>query len=83
MEESQNKAYVAFRATVDIAMGVLYCTISLYAMQQIFLLEKYGKNTVFTIGILFSLYGIFRLVRGGIKFKNTFLKKKESTRFNS
>jgi len=66
-EERENKAYTTFRVTVDMAMGSLYIFISVYCMQFPALLEEYGKATVYSLGALFSLYGLFRLFRGYVK----------------
>ena len=78
MEEPKNKPYVSFRATVDIAMGFLYMFISFYCMTLPMILEEYGKATVYTLGGLFILYGLFRLFRGLTKLKDLFLKPPQS-----
>jgi hypothetical protein len=74
-EEKENKAYVSFRASVDVAMGVLYVFISVYCMLLPAILEQYGRNYVYILGGLFSFYGLFRFVRGLLKFKKAFLNK--------
>lgn len=78
MEEPKNKPYVSFRASVDIAMGFLYMFISFYCMSLTMIIEEYGKATVYTLGVLFILYGLFRLYRGLIKLKELFIKPTRS-----
>jgi len=60
----ENKGYVLFKSTLDMAMGVLYILISGYAMKMGFIIERYGKTTVYVIASLFIFYGVFRIVRG-------------------
>ena len=80
MEEPKNKAYVSFRASLDIAMGVLYIFISVYCMMMPMIVEEYGKGTVYTLGLLFTAYGLFRLIRGLLKLKSVFLKPQANQR---
>jgi hypothetical protein len=78
MEEGrENKAYVSFRATVDVAMGILYIFISLYCMLLPAIIEQYGKSTVYTLGILFTAYGLFRSFRGVLRVKQSFFTKSQ------
>ena len=74
-EERENKAYASFRATVDVAMGILYIFISVYCMLLPALIEQYGKTTVYTLGLLFAAYGLFRSVRGLQRIKQSFFEK--------
>lgn len=80
-EERENKAYITFRSTVDMAMGVLYLTISAYCMQFPAILEEYGKTTVYVLGALFSFYGLFRLYRGFVKARKLLNNKPERRSF--
>jgi hypothetical protein len=66
-----NKVYNQFKSSMDIGMGFMYMVISGYAMNTNFIIEKYGKSTVWTIAFLFIAYGLFRIYRG-IQF---YLKK--------
>lgn len=83
MEEPKNKAYESFRASVDIAMGSLYLFISVYCMQLTSILEEYGKTTVYTLGGLFILYGLFRFYRGVQKLKSAFLKPRRQSYYRN
>jgi len=65
---SSNKAYKQFRSSIDMAMGVMYIVISAYAMKMNFIIEEYGKTTVWVIASLFIGYGIFRIIRGVLSF---------------
>ena len=58
-----------FRTSVDIAMGVIYVLIPLYAMQMSFILETYGSTTVGILAGLFICYGLFRIYRGFKRIK--------------
>lgn len=74
-EQEESKATIGFRASVDLAMGVLYIVISSYFMIFPYLIESFWKYDVKILGGLLIFYGLFRIVRGLIKFKNTFMKK--------
>jgi hypothetical protein len=71
-----NKAYTSFKSSLDLSMGILYIIIAGYATQMPFIIEAYGKKTVYIIGGLFVLYGLFRFYRGFVGIKNIFLKKR-------
>jgi hypothetical protein len=71
-ESGNNQAYESFRSAVDLAMGTLYVVVSVYCMKMPLLRENYDEGTVYGLGILFSLYGIFRLFRGGQRLKKAF-----------
>lgn len=60
----ESKAYLGFRASLDLSMGVLYIFISVYAALQVFIIEQFGESTVYTIAGLFVFYGFVRLYRG-------------------
>ncbi len=74
-ERHHSSAYDHFKFSMDIGMGVLYIIISGYAMKMNFIIEKYGKQTVWIIASLFILYGSFRIVRGGISFWKLYSSK--------
>ena len=67
---SRNNVYGQFKSSMDIGMGVLYIIISGYAMNMKFIIDRYGKTLVWGIAILFILYGISRIVRGILFYKN-------------
>lgn len=81
MEEPTNKPYISFRASVDLAMGILYIFVSAYCMMLPAILEEYGKATVYTLGSLFIAYGLFRSVRGILKFKSVFGIKRSTRKY--
>lgn len=73
MRASRTKqAKESFRSAADLAMGTLYVVVSVYCIKMPLLRENYGNGTVYSLGILFSLYGIFRLYRGGLRMKRAF-----------
>ena len=65
-----NSAFGQFKSSLDMAMGVLYMAIPIYAMQTQFIIAEYGKTTVYTIAALFMAYGLFRIFRGLMFYKN-------------
>lgn len=70
----KQKAYKQFRASIDMAMGVFYIIIPIYAMRMQFIVEAYGKSLVYTISGLFIAYGIFRIIRSIMAFREIFSK---------
>jgi hypothetical protein len=66
---NSNKAYGQFRSSLDMAMGLLYIVISGYAMKMNFIIEEYGKTSVWVIASLFIFYGVFRIIRGLLFFR--------------
>ena len=73
---NENKGYVLFKSSLDMAMGVLYIIISGYAMKMDFIIERYGKTTVYVIAGLFIFYGGFRMVRGILLFRSMHRKRR-------
>ncbi len=63
-EERINKATLGFKSSLDIGMGVLYILIPIYALLIPSISEQYGKGLVYSLGVLFILYGGFRIYRG-------------------
>ncbi|MBK7762368.1 MAG: hypothetical protein IPI46_03215 [Bacteroidetes bacterium] len=65
----KQKAYKQFRASIDMAMGLIYIIIPIYAMNMQFIVAAYGKSLVYTIGGLFIAYGLFRMIRSLMAFR--------------
>jgi hypothetical protein len=73
-QTDSNKASDSFRATLDLAMGSLYIIIPMVAMSMPY--KEYGKNNVMTIGGIFAVYGLTRIVRGLLKMRSMFMRKR-------
>jgi hypothetical protein len=67
-QNRQQQIYRLFKSSFDLAMGVVYLLVSLYASQMPFLIQQYGKTTVWWICALFFGYGLFRIVRSILFF---------------
>lgn len=82
-KSSSEKVYQSFRASVDIAMGSLYLTISFLGFKFPASWSQFGgmtKDTVYIICGGFAAYGIYRVIKGGLKLKEI-LKLHESKPF--
>ncbi len=66
---SNEDVYTKFKSSVDLGMGIIYMVVSYYASQTAFIIEEYGLGLVYTISLLFFLYGVFRIYRGFIALK--------------
>ena len=78
LEERNRKqsVYKQFRSSLDIGMGVMYVTISLYALKIPGIMENYGSTLVRVFVALFVFYGAFRILRGGISLRKNYLERK-------
>lgn len=72
---SNDAVYTRFRSSVDIGMGLIYMVVSYYASQTAFIIEEYGRGLVYSIALLFFLYGLFRIYRGYIALRGAMTSK--------
>jgi hypothetical protein len=70
-EYQESKATVGFKASVDLAMGILYIVIAIYCFLFPAVLEQFGSKEFRWILALFGLYGLFRLYRGMLGLKKS------------
>ncbi len=70
-EQDESKATKGFKASVDLAMGLLYIVIAVYCLIFPAVLEQFGKIDFRWILGLFGLYGIFRIYRGILGLKKS------------
>ncbi len=73
MSTSRNrneKNMATMKYYVDMAMGVLYLSISIYMLKIPSLIERFGKSTMYVFMTIFSLYGLYRIVRGFLGIKD-------------
>lgn len=72
---ASDTVYTQFKSAVDIGMGVIYMVVSYYASQTGYIVEEYGRGLVYTIALLFFLYGLFRIYRGYIALRGAMESK--------
>ena len=79
-EQEESKATLGFKASVDLAMGLLYIVIAIYCFLFPAVLEQFGSKEFRWILALFGLYGVFRMYRGilGLK-KSTKRNRRDSS----
>jgi hypothetical protein len=70
-EQQESKATLGFKASVDLAMGLLYIVIAIYCFLFPAVLEQFGNMNFRWILSLFGLYGVFRIYRGMIGLKKS------------
>jgi hypothetical protein len=70
-EQEESKATVGFKASVDLAMGILYIVIAIYCFLFPAVFEQFGSKEFRWILALFGLYGLFRLYRGMLGLKKS------------
>ena len=73
MSTSRNRSeknMATMKYYVDMAMGVLYLSISIYMLKIPSLIERFGKSTMYVFMTIFSLYGLYRIVRGFLGIKD-------------
>ncbi|MBP6625261.1 MAG: hypothetical protein KA198_08815 [Chitinophagaceae bacterium] len=71
-KSSSEKVFQTFRASVDIAMGGLYLTIAFLGFKFPSSWSQFGgmtKDTVYIVCGGFALYGVYRIIKGGLKMK--------------
>lgn len=76
-EQQESKATQGFKASVDLAMGVLYIVIAVYCFLFPHVLEQFGKMDFRWILGLFGLYGVFRIYRGITGLKKSLERNKK------
>lgn len=69
-----HKALNGFKGAMDLGMGLIYIGVSAYVATNPSLTEPYGVS-VYIFSVLFGAYGIFRLYRGLVTFKNAVKKR--------
>jgi hypothetical protein len=70
-EYQESKATLGFKASVDLAMGILYIVIAIYCFLFPAVLEQFGSKEFRWILALFGFYGLFRLYRGMLGLKKS------------
>jgi hypothetical protein len=70
-EYQESKATLGFKASVDLAMGLLYIVIAIYCFLFPAVLNQFGKMDFRWILGLFGLYGVFRIYRGVMGLRKT------------
>ena len=78
-EERRMQGQLQFRSGLDLAMGVLYIIIPAYAMAMSYLVEEYGKTTVYTVCSLFAVYGLIRIGRGWVAMRKLMQRRKHGS----
>ncbi|HNB81699.1 MAG TPA: hypothetical protein PLP34_05150 [Chitinophagaceae bacterium] len=68
-EERKNRTSILVRAIVHITMGIFYILIPVTILQKPWLLESWNRAMVWAGSLLFILYGVFRLYRGIVLYK--------------